>query len=155
EVLAEVNGRAFCASLGQTLPDATFVHDLESAIATLTRASTVAPRWRAKRPYGMAGRGQRTMSPGQLSEADWSFLRAAISEGGVELEPNVEIVRELGLHGWIALEGPVRFGRIVQQRCDVRGQWLESSVARDVDAEVEQAIRDEGHRVADALRAKG
>src|SRR5262249_13037427 len=27
-VLSEVNGRAFCASLGQTLPDSTFVHDL-------------------------------------------------------------------------------------------------------------------------------
>jgi hypothetical protein len=95
------------------------------------------------------------MTPGPLSEADLSFLRAAISEGGVELEPNVAIVRELGLHGWIAREGPVRFGRIVQQTCDARGQWLDTSVASDVDADVERALGHEGDRVAEALRGKG
>ncbi|MBX3210315.1 MAG: hypothetical protein KF764_35110 [Labilithrix sp.] len=156
EVLREVNGRAFCASLGPTLPGATFARDVAEALRALDERPSVAEQWRVKRAFGMAGRGQRPIAPGRASEADRAFLRASIAaEGGVMIEPDVAIVRELGVHGMIAEDGAWRLGRLVAQECDAHGQWLGTSPAEDVDVAVRDALASEADRVARALFAAG
>ena len=130
KVLRTVNGRAFSAALGPTLPEAAFVHDLEAAVAMLAARPMIALQWRVKRAFGMAGRGQRRIAPGLVSEANRAFLRSAIaSEGGVMIEPDVAIVRELALHGVLAEDGALRLGRLVTQECDAHGQWLATTLA--------------------------
>jgi hypothetical protein len=155
-ILREVNGRAFCAALGQTLPGSELVRDVDAAVAMLETLPPVAKQWRVKRAFGMAGRGQRPIAPGIVSDADRAFLRSAISsEGGVVIEPDVAIVRELGIHGLLAVDGSLRLGRLVTQECDARGQWLGTSPAVDVDVETLAAIEGEARRVALALNRAG
>jgi hypothetical protein len=142
EVLREVNGRAFCAGLGQTLSDARFVRDLHEAEAVLSRQPSVAEQWRVKRAFGMAGRGQRTAFSGAhaIDAALRAFLRAGMSEGGVQIEPNLAIERELALHGILEVDGSFRLGELVSQECDPRGQWLSSVRAEEVEAVFAGAI---------------
>jgi hypothetical protein len=151
EVLRRVNGREFCAELGQTLPGAQFVTSTEDAIALLVSAPPMGRQWRAKRAFGMAGRGQRPIAAGALSEADAKFLAASISrDRGIQLEPEVEIVREVAMHAMLA-GGDVRFGPVIEQRCDDSGQWL-SSLAT---SEELPALLTEARRVAESLHAAG
>jgi hypothetical protein len=154
-VLRHVNGRAFCASLGETLPGGEFVRELDRAVALLARTSEIARSWRVKRAFGMAGRGQRVIDPGPIRGADVSFLRAGMSEGGVQIEPNVVIERELAIHGLLTADGGLRVGRLVVQECDARGQWLATTAADDVDAGASEAMTTEVRRVAAALHASG
>lgn len=155
-VLRAVNSRAFCMALGPTLPGARFVRDLEAAFTTLDALPTIARAWRVKRAFGMAGRGQRRIAPGLVSESDRAFLRSAIaSEGGVTIEPDVAIVRELGIHGLLSEDGALRLGRLVSQTCDAHGQWLRTALAEDADANVRDAITREAKQVARALHAAG
>lgn len=155
EVLREVNGRAFCASLGPNLPAAAFVRNVEDAIALLSTPPPIAKQWRVKRAFGMAGRGQRPIAASAVSEADRAFLRSAIdAEGGVMIEPDVTIVRELGMHGFADEHGH-RLGRLVAQICDPHGQWLETAIATDIDAATREAVEGEAQRVAEALQKAG
>lgn len=156
DVLRTVNGRAFCSRLGRTLPGAELASDLANAERVLLSTPPVAKQWRVKRAFGMAGRGQRRIAPGPLSEPDRAFLRASItSEGCVQIEPDVAIVRELGIHGFVDREGGARFGRVVEQRCDEHGQWQSTSLATDVPPDVSDALASEASTVATALRAAG
>lgn len=156
-VLREVNGRAFCAALGPTLPGGAFVRSLDEAQHLLAGSPPIARQWRAKRAFGMAGRGQRPIAAGIVGEADRAFLRSAIrSEGGIMIEPDVAIVRELGIHGVVGDDGTFRLGRLVQQRCDAHGQWLETVPAGEgVGARTRTAIEDEARHVAGALHGAG
>lgn len=155
-VLREVNGRAFSAGLGPSLPGGVFVRDLDAALVVLSDTPESAKGWRVKRAFSMAGRGQRRIAPGRANKGDVSFLNSAIgSEGGVMIEPDVAIVRELGIHGVIEQSGAFRLGRLVEQQCDAHGQWLATSLANGVDAPTAGAIHREGVAVARALCAAG
>jgi hypothetical protein len=152
DVLRTVNGRQFCASIGQTLPGAAFARSLDDAVAIIAEPPPVGAQWRAKRAFGMAGRGQRPIAPGQPSAADASFLETSIArEGGIQIEPEVAIVRELAVHGLLGADGSLRLGFVLEQRCDATGQWLESRpIAEDV-----PLLRREADGVAAALHRAG
>ena len=155
-ILREVNGRAFCASLGQTMPEAAFVETLEAALAKLEHPPVLAAQWRVKRAFGMAGRGQRVVRPGIVSASDQAFLRTSVAEqGGVMIEPNVTIVRELGMHAMLAETGDLRVGQLVEQRCDAFGQWLETMVSDDAAHAPWDALTAEVRHVATALHGAG
>lgn len=129
EVLRAVNGRAFCAALGEALPAGEFISDESRARAKLLESSSAGTGvgtgpWRVKRAFGMAGRGQRVIPPGPLGKADEAFLLSSLTRGGVVIEPEVRITMEVAIHGWLAVDGDVALGRLVRQRCDARGQWL-------------------------------
>jgi hypothetical protein len=149
EVLRAVNSRAFCSDLGPTLPGAVFVRELDAALEVLARPPALARAWRVKRAFGMAGRGQRVVAA-ELDEGDRAFLRGAI-DGGVQIEPNVAIVRELGVHGMIAKDRTFELGRLVTQTCDARGQWLATELAPDIG----HPMMSEAERVAVALAERG
>jgi hypothetical protein len=152
EVLARVNGRAFSAELGQTLPEATFTRDEAEARALLGRPPPPGFRaWRVKRAFGMAARGQRVMAP-PLSEDDARFVRASL-DLGVQIEPQAEIVTEHALHGKLEPDGTSTLGHAVVQRTDTRGAWISSErVTGFVFAE---ALEAEARRVGLALHAAG
>ncbi len=159
-VLTRVNGREFCASLGETLPGAAFVSDEAAARALLTRRPPRGFRaWRVKRAFGMAGRGQRVIDPTpELSPHDWRFVQASLKSAGVVIEPHADVVTEYAQHGKIAPSGAARFGAIVVQRCDAHGAWL--STARLSGAELRALpfaaqLQAEAERVAAALHAEG
>ena len=155
DVLLSVNARAFSSSLGTTLEGAAFVrHEAHARerLATLPPPD-LSVAWRVKRNFGMAGRGQRVVVPSQATEADMTFVRAGLAEGGVQIEPDVAIVDELAIHGWLAPEGALTLGPVVKQRCDARGAWVWSERMPPERAPPE--LPREAERVAAALRAAG
>jgi len=153
EVLRAVNSRAFSASLGPTLPHAHFVTDEERAHAILATAPRPFTAWRLKRAFGMNGRAQRIVEPGGASAADRTFVTAAIAEGGLQIEPQVTIVREYAMHGLLAADGSLRTGDLVEQRCDPQGAWLSSEPVDE--PSVRWALHEEIAQVARALAAAG
>ncbi|MBI3202756.1 MAG: hypothetical protein HYZ29_14550 [Myxococcales bacterium] len=154
-VLREVNGRAFCSRLGATLPAALFVRTEAEAFALLRSAPPAGfEAWRVKRAFGMAGRGQRVLAPGSLSAADAAFVRAGLERDGLCIEPSACIVGEYAVHGVLAPDGSVRFGAVVQQRCDRRGAWLATEPLAGP-FPFGEALAESARRVAAALHAAG
>jgi hypothetical protein len=154
EVLVRVNSRAFASSLGTTLPGAVFVaHEREArALLGTSPPRELADAWRVKRNFGMTGRGQRIVAPTSVTEQDLAFVRAGLSEGGLQIEPNVTIVTELAIHGLLEPGGALRFGPVVKQHCDARGAWISSEpIAPD---EAPGSLVSEAEGVAAALRAE-
>jgi hypothetical protein len=74
----------------------------------------------------MTGRGQRVVDPAKASDLDFAFVRAGLSEGGVQIEPNVKIISEFAIHGMLADSGALALGPVVKQKCDARGTWISS-----------------------------
>ncbi len=153
DAILQANSRAFCALLGQTLPGAAFVTTEDDAkkILTTSPPSAIAERWRVKRNFGMTGRGQRVVDPANAHDLDFAFVRAGLSEGGVQIEPNVKIVSEFAIHGMVAANGALRIGPVVKQHCDDRGSWISSEPMSTADAPTE--LDEEAHRIAGALLA--
>jgi hypothetical protein len=99
----------------------------------------------------MTGRGQRVVFPPNVTEQDLAFVRAGLTEGGVQIEPNVNIVTEFAIHGWLTPSGTLTLGPVVRQRCDVRGAWVSSERLPPEQAPADLAT--EAARVATALSA--
>jgi hypothetical protein len=157
DVLRRVNSRAFSASLGQTLPGASFVADLEAAHAVLAASPPIGSAWRVKRNFGMTGRGQRVLRRAP-DDADLAFLRAGLTEGGVQIEPELSIAAEYGIHGLIGVAGGASLGVVVRQRCDARGAWIVTermTSPTQHDLETAAAIETEARRTAIALANAG
>ena len=158
DVLRRVNSRAFAASLGATMPDAAFVTDLEVARTILGRRPTVGSAWRVKHAFGMAGRNQRVVRSPPLADSDLAFVRAGLTHGGVQLEPDVTIEDEYAIHGLIAQDGSFRIGALVRQRCNSRGAWVSTERVDSTGeplGDVAERMRAEAHLVGDALVTAG
>lgn len=158
DVLRRVNSRAFAAALGATLPGAAFVTELAAFEATLAREPEVGDAWRVKYAFGMTGRNQRVLAPGQALGADLQFVERGLAQAGVQIEPNVPIDTEYAIHGFLSHAGALRLGVLVRQRCDARGAWLatERVDTRDVAmSEVAPSLLHEAEHVASALGAAG
>lgn len=156
DVLRRVNDRAFCASLGQTLDSAKWVASADEAFAHLATTPIASARWRIKRAFGMAGRGQRVVTPGALTPADEAFVRASFATGGAQIEPDLPIESELTIHGVVTRAGDLHVAEPRLQRCDARGAWL-SSEAFDPRLHVpeRQALLSESSSVGRALHRAG
>ena len=157
DVLRRVNSRAFASSLGPTLPDAAFVTSMHAVDAMLARPPSVGGAWRVKYPFGMAGRNQRALLPGPPGARDRTFLTAGLDRGGLQMEPNVVIVEEYAMHGFIDTKGNRSLGALVRQTCDQRGAWLTTERVH-LDASlgrIMEAVSREAARVADALAGAG
>jgi hypothetical protein len=154
DVLLTVNSRGFCSSLGTTLPSAAFVTSEPEARAhlLLEPPHELATTWRAKRNFGMTGRGQRVIDPFNVTDNDSEFIRAALGEGGVQIEPNVSIVTEFAIHGFLRPSGALVLGPVVKQHCDARGAWLSSEKIASGDI---PNLVPEAERVAAALNVAG
>lgn len=100
--LQQVNHRRFHAELGQTLPEAGFVTSLPDALDKLARPSPLG--WMVKRGFGFASRGVRRM-PAQLTRDDANWLTQALTYGGIQIEPWLELLAEYSLHGYVTNTG--------------------------------------------------
>jgi|CZKU01.1.fsa_nt_gi hypothetical protein len=159
QVLLRVNSRAFASSLGTTLPCAVFVADEGEARALLGTPPPpeLAQAWRVKRNFGMTGRGQRIVAAAAVTQQDLAFVRAGLSEGGVQIEPDVTIVAEFAIHGLLGPAGALTLGPVVKQHCDARGAWVSSErlAVGHAPAHAPASLASEAERVAAALSAAG
>lgn len=131
--------------------DGSFVSvDLDRVERSLATPPPHGDGWRLKRAYGMASRGHRVIR-GELTPHDRAFVRASID--GLIVEPNVQIVRELGLHGWLRQDGTFIRGTPTEQWMDSFGAWRETRAlaASDLDSDTRQAVHSALERAATRL----
>lgn len=155
-VLRTVNDRAFCAQLGQCLPCASFVHDMDSLDRQLAIASPTG-RYVIKRAFSFAGREQRRVQDGVVDASTRGFCERSFARGeGVQIEPWLERILDCSRHAYLTRAGALFIGPTREQRCDEHGRFLGVAVdAPNVsDAEASQ-LADELQRVAASLTAAG
>lgn len=163
DVLRRVNHRHFAHALGQALPSAGWAANSEQLTSLLAatdalRQVSIDGCWLIKRPLGYAGRGRKTLRPGELTEADQRWLDASLRDGdGLQVEPLVARELDCALHGWLAEDGQCTFGRATLQRLDATGAWQSSELALPGTLTEPElgALTREGQRTADALHAAG
>jgi hypothetical protein len=154
DVLRRVSSRAFAAaSLGQTMPKAAFVTRIGEAREVLNGDPSPGSGWRIKRAFGMSGRFHRIVDRAPRDE-DVAFMTKWIDEGGVQIEPNVRIVREYALHGFIT-NGEVALGKLTEQRTDDAGAWIATTIAQNAPTENAEAIAREAELAGRALSNAG
>jgi phosphoribosylaminoimidazole carboxylase (NCAIR synthetase) len=106
---------------------------------------------RLKRAYGFAGRGQRVIR-GEPSADDRRWIRDSLNHG-LLVEPELEVRRELTIHG--LLVGHRKWlGRPCVQRCDRWGRVEGIELASVHDA-ARSALVEHAECVAERLRAAG
>lgn len=156
EVLQGVNDRAFNAALGQTLPGACFSTDLQEIEVRLSQASP-SGNWLCKRSFGVSGRGQRRVRPGEVGQAERAWLEASLRLGGLQIEPLVHIEVEFSSHGVLSQEGECELGEPCVMACDEYGAWVETREAGDgeITSQEREALGAEASRAADALTRAG
>ena len=155
DILRRVNHRAFCAELGSFLPGARYVRNREELGTTL--ASRGGP-WVLKRAFGFAGRGRQRLRSNELDASVEPFVRASIDSGeGLEVEPWVDRVLDVGLHGYVSRSGHVTMGDPTRQDVDDAGAWIESTslVSGTLLSAEQEALESEGERTAEALFRAG
>ena len=129
DLLRQVNGRGFCASLGQTLPHATYVcamPELEAAI----RAPSPTGTFLLKREFSFAGRERRQARNGELDASTRGFAARSFARGeGIQVEPWLTLAGDFALHGFLLPGGRWLAGPLVTQICDGQGRWVTSQLA--------------------------
>ncbi len=154
-ILRRVASRAFSASLGLHLPGARFFtgpSELDLALGSLVGAGPVL----ARRSFGFAGRGRRLLAGSAPTEVEAGFIRRALAEGGLLLEPFVERSADFSLHGHVDRDEIV-LGEVVKAQVDRAGVWRGSRLATEDElARAERsALFEEATRSAVALRSAG
>jgi len=154
--LQQVNSRAFCAALGQTLPGARYVRDL-ATLQHMLSGPWPAHGWLLKRDFGFAGRERRRVLSLPLDPSSLGFARRSFERGeGLQVEPWCERAHDFALHGYVFQSGRVLLGEPVAQHNDAQGSWvstralLEGELADDERAAQRQAADAAGRALAAA-----
>ncbi len=123
-VVARVNHRAWAVELGLHLEGARYVTEARELDGVLS-GEWPDGGWLLKRPWSYAGRGRLHLrTRDELTvERHVGWLRRSMNTGGVMVEPHVERVVDLALHGWIG-EGSTERGALTRQACDAAGAWV-------------------------------
>ena len=148
EIVRRVNDRRFHHALGAPLEGARWMEDAAEIFALVARG-----RWVLKRALGFAGRGRLACSPGV--DARPFVARALREDGGVAVEPEVEVSLDVSIHGYLTPEGALTLGRPVGSI--VRGgTWQGVCDAPPLlSASERAALHDEAHAVGRALAREG
>jgi hypothetical protein len=76
----------------------------------------------AERPLAFAGRGQqRVYAHSKLTDKEWSWIEASLRCGGLIVEPLVEPLLEVSVHGFIWRDGRYELGLPCVQGVSDRG----------------------------------
>lgn len=154
-ILRRVNHRRFAADLGQPLPGARYVDDIDS-LRNVIANETPTGHWLLKRPFGFAGRGRRRVAQGVLEPSAETWVQASLKDGeGLQVEPWVDRISDYALHGYLARNGMTTFGAPTHQECDETGAWKGTSRATDLDSETRDALFASATLVANALTKAG
>lgn len=155
DVLQRVNHRRFCAQLGQTLPNASYVDDMESLDRHLATPSPTGS-YVIKRAFSFAGREQRRVRDGVLDEPTRGFCRRSFDRGeGAQVEPWFERVADYGKHGYLMRDGELLVGATRQQHVDSLGRFESMSATADITATDDAMLHQELERTAQALHDAG
>ncbi len=152
-VLRQVNHRSFAHELGGGLPGQAYVTSRGELLSVLGDCER---HWLLKRPLGFAGRGQlRALGP--LTEKQWSWVDATLSRDGILVEPLVEPLLELSLHGFVWRDGRHELGRLCLQQVSEHGHFLGARLANAAELEPGEAdaVRERAEHTARALTAAG
>jgi hypothetical protein len=151
DVLRQVNDRRFLldASDSEGVLERAWVGP-EDDLSWLRTSFARGRRLRLKRPFGFAGKGQRTVGAEQSAD-DLRWIKDS-RRGGFVRELECEIVAEWSLHGVVDGAG-VLLGTPCRQWCDRFGQSLRSEVAPDFEHMAE--LYASAEHVAEQLRAAG
>jgi len=150
DVLRKVNHRAFCASMGQTLESACYATTETQVLHALQGAQA---QWLLKRPLSMAGRGIRRVAGQRVSAEDLAWIRATLrKDGGVQIEPRLDIDAEFSMHAYLEVSGQMTTGEAVLQQIDAHGIWRAAMPAGNtISADEAQRLYAEVHAVGAAL----
>lgn len=140
DILRRVNSRRFWASSprAQSLSGSAFVEHEKDAYSLLSRPS-ITGVWVAKRAFGFAARGLRRFFE-NITEADRAWIRRAMEEGGLQIEPWVPRISDHAIHGYITPTGSIVLGTPTAQVCDAAGRW-QSSTPSPLSSEDDRAFR--------------
>jgi hypothetical protein len=157
-LLRALTRRAFCASLGQTLPGARYVESLPALLALLEAEHPFSGEWLLKRDFSFAARERRRIRGGALDASTLGFVKHSFARGeGLQLEPYVQRLGDFARHGYVTRRGELVLGLVTRQRCDARGTWIASEIAEEgglspAEANaLERCVREAGR----ALSARG
>lgn len=152
-VLRRVNHRRFAFELGGGLPDQSYVEDRAELEARLRNSHDP---WLLKRPLAFAGRGQLRIL-GTIQEKQWSWIDASLRRDGLILEPLVEPILELCLHGFAARNGRQELGTPCVQEVSSRGVFRRARPALpgELTPQELRSLFAQGERVASALLHAG
>jgi hypothetical protein len=155
-VLRQVNDRAFCAQLGQCLPQAAFVHDMAALEQHLATASPTG-RYVIKRAFSFAGREQRRVRHGVLDASTRGFCQRSFALGeGLQVEPWLDRLLDCSRHGYLSRTGALTIGPTRAPRCDEHGRFLGVGTGAAAVTEPEaELLASELQRTAAALTAAG
>lgn len=132
EALRTVNAKPFGARLAGELDEPLakrVVTNLGDALAALDAVDSTDGL--VRRPFGAAGRARRKIRRGAVTEADRAWLRAALAHAAVVIEPWVDVLAELALHGTVERDGSVERGCVCLQEVDANGLWSATRPAGD------------------------
>lgn len=130
ETLRALTRRSFAADLGQTLPGARYVEDLDSLHAHLAAEPSFTGEWLIKRDFAFAGRERRRIREGTLDAPTLGFAKRSFARGqGLQVEPYVTRTADFAQHGYALTDGTLLLGPVMTQHCDVRGTWQASERA--------------------------
>jgi hypothetical protein len=148
-VLQQVNSRAFCAGLGQTLPGAAYVRDL-TALQRVLAGPWPVRGWLLKRDFGFAGRERRRVLEPPLDVSSLNFAKRSFGRGeGLQVEPWCERTHDFALHGYVFRSGRVLLGEPLVQHTDAQGSWLATRPLVEGElSDVEQAALRDGAEAA-------
>lgn len=155
--LARVNGRAFCAELGQTLPGARYVRSLAELLETLA-AGRESSSWLLKRDFGFAGRERRRVFGSTLDASTLGFAKRSFArEQGLQVEPWLDRTQDVARHGYVFASGRYVLGQPMGQHCDAHGSWQSSRPLLDdeLTARERSQLEAELVKVAEALAQEG
>lgn len=152
-VLRRVNHRRFAFEAGGGLPEQRYFEERAPLEALLRRAERP---WLCKRPMAFAGRGQMRFY-GPISDKQWSWIDVSLAQDGLIVEPLVEPVLELGLHGFIWRDARCELGRICVQEVTERGVFrgVRRAEPAELTASEERSLFEQAERVAALLSDAG
>ena len=157
-VLQRVNHRSFAADLGQHLPGARFVRALAQLDAVLA-GNAQGDGWLLKRPFGFSGRWRKRTPVGPTDGDDRTWAAASMDGygRGLQVEPFVDVVLEVALHGLVGPDGTLRVGAPLVLETDPDGSWVRNRALRtgELDDDDRRALCDAADRAAAALARAG
>ena len=100
--------------------------------------------------------GSAVCAATRSSPAAEPFVRVSLERGGLQVEPLVDRMIDVALHGFLEINGKIHLGEPTVQQVDEHGAWLCTKPAGDeLVAGERKSLVEEALRAATALRAVG
>lgn len=120
-VIQTVTRRDFSERLSETSLRTTFVRDERALRELISQFTANREQCRLSRMHTASGRGHQVIDHWEACERWCRHVLA--SDGCVEIAPQVKVLQEFALHGWIARDGRCTLGEPTTQHT-LHSQWV-------------------------------